>query len=189
MKGLFCGLLVAGLLAGCTSRVYVQRSEGANMAKYRTYSWVATKAHKGEKKGPVSAFADIAVRNAVREALEQQGWKEVNRSPEVLLGYDILVERTGAEPKAAEVTQPFTRVYYNPYLRRWGAITYPGQFSGYHSYAVPLKEATLSLSMMNAATDEALWQGWTTERINTARLTEEEIQKSVKSILRKLQEQ
>lgn len=186
MKWMCCLAVACLLIAGCSSRVYVQRSESANMAKYRTYSWVETKAHEDDQNINRSAFADISVRKSVREALEQEGWKEVSDNPDILMGYDILVERSSVQQNEPVYSRPFTRVYYNPYMRRWGRIYYPSQFLGYDTYTVPVKEATLTLTMMDAKTDETVWQGWTTERINTTRITDDEIDKSIKNILKKL---
>lgn len=187
MKRLMGCVLVGLLLAACSSKVYVLRSEGANMAKYRTFRWVDTKAAANSTEMRQSVFAEISIRNAVHAALEQAGWKAAADGAEVLIGYDILVERTMEQQQNPVNTQPFARLYYNPYLQHWGRIYYPAHFAGYETQTVPVKEATLTLSMMDAQTDEALWQGWTTQRISTTRLTEEEIEKAVHRILEKLE--
>lgn len=189
MKWMYCCVLAGLLLAGCSSKVYVLRSEAANMAKYRTFRWIDTKAQEGGAEMRQSAFAEISIRNSVREVLEREGWKESKEAPDVLLSYDLLVERTLEQQKDPAYSQPFTRMYYNPLLQRWGRIYYPAQFTGYNTYSIPAKEATLTLTMMDARTDEALWQGWTTERIGSTRLTEAEIEKTVHKILDKLDAQ
>lgn len=186
MKWMYGWVLTGLILAGCSSKVYVLRSEAANMAKYKTYRWIDTKGQENGEEIRRSAFAEISIRNSVREVLEGEGWKEAKESPDVLLSYDILVERTSEEQAVPANAQPFTRLYYNPYLRRWGRIQYPAQFVGYDTHAGSANEATLTLTMMDARTDEALWQGWTTERSTTIRLSEEELQKTVRKILDKL---
>ena len=176
-------------MAGCNSKVYVLRSESANMAKYRTFRWVDTKEDENGKAQRPSAFAEISVRNSVREVLEQEGWKEVRQNPDVLLSYDILMERNAVHEKEVQATSAFTRSYYNPYLRRWNRIHYPAQFVGYDPGTNLTKEATLTLTMMDARTDEALWQGWSTERLSHTSLSEEAIEKTVNKILDKLEAQ
>jgi hypothetical protein len=74
---------------------------------------------------------------------------------------------------------------YNPYSRRWVSIYYPSQFLGYDNNQRTVREGTITVSIIDAKTDKTIWQGWTTEEINSRNLTSKEIQNSVKSIFRK----
>jgi hypothetical protein len=76
-------------------------------------------------------------------------------------------------------------MYYNPYRRGWGTIYYPSQFIGYQNYEVPVKEGTITITMTDARTDKVVWQAWTTEKLNYARITPDEINKSVRNIFNK----
>lgn len=178
-------ILAAAIFTACSSPVYIQRDESASLAKYRTYAWVETRANEQDQRN-ASAFAQQKIHDAVREELSRRGWTEVNNNPDVLLSYDILVERSTQQKSDPVYTQPVTRMYYNPYLRRWGTVYYPSQFLGYDTYDVPVREGTLTLSMMDAQTDKALWQGWTTEQLDNQKITQEEIRGAVRRILKKL---
>ncbi len=48
-----------------------------------------------------------------------------------------------------------------------------------------LREGTITISMIDAKTNKTIWQGWTTEEVNSRNLTSKEIQASVKNIFRK----
>ncbi len=183
----FLGIVaLVGLSAiSCKSPVYVQKDDSVNLRNYHTYMWVDTKANDHDNSPRTTAFADNDVRNAVNAELAKQGWKEVSSDPDVLLSYDILVERTTEQQSTPVYTQPFTRMYYNPYRRSWGTIYYPSQFIGYQNYEVPVKEGTVTITMTDAKTDKVVWQAWTTEKLNYARITPEEINKSVKNIFNK----
>lgn len=171
-------------LSGCSTPVYVQSDESVNLAKYKSYMWVQTRANQDDNTN-VTAFAEKSIRQAVSDQLAKQGWTEVTSNPDVLISYDILVEKSTQQQSEAVYTQPFSRVYYNPYLRRWGTVYYPSRFIGYDYYEVPVKEGTLTITMMDAATDQTVWQAWTTERVDNQKFTSTEITRSVRNIFRK----
>jgi hypothetical protein len=175
---------VSAMASGCGNRVYVEKDESANLAKYKTYAWVEMKDNKDDSKN-VTSFADAAVKSTAREILEKKGWTLNEINPDVLLSYDVLVERGSETQSQAVYSQPYSRVYYNPYLRRWGTVYYPSQFMGYDSYDVPVREGTLTLTMTNPETDKVIWQGWTTKSMEDRKFATSEIKKAVKTILKK----
>lgn len=182
-------ILIAGaLLWSCSNPVYVQKDDTANLNNYRTYMWVDTKASEDDNSSRPAAYGDISVRNAVNAELSKRGWREVSENPDVLVSYDLLVERTAETQSDPVYTQGFHRVYYNPYRRRWSTIYYPSQFVGYQNYEVAVREGTVSITMTDAHTDRAVWQAWTTERLDQSRLTDSDINKSVKNIFKKFNE-
>jgi hypothetical protein len=56
---------------------------------------------------------------------------------------------------------------------------------GYERDNRPVKEGTVTVSMIDTRTDKTVWQGWTTDEVNSRNLTGKEIQSSVKAIFRK----
>lgn len=176
------------LLATCHPAVYVEKDQDTSLNDYKTYMWVVTSASEGSEEARTTQFADISVRNAVNTELRSQGWKEVNEHPDALVGYDIFVERTVTTESDAVYSRPVTRYYYNPARRRWMALYYPSQFLGYDTYQVPVKEGTITISLIDAKTDKRVWQGWTTQRMNSTRFTQDEIARSVRSIFRRFPE-
>jgi hypothetical protein len=56
---------------------------------------------------------------------------------------------------------------------------------GYDDQVRQVREGTLTITMTDAKTDKMVWQGWTTDEVNSKNLTSKEIQSSVKSIFRK----
>jgi hypothetical protein len=172
------------LISGCSNPVYVQRDESANLAKYKTYMWVETRKDQNNN-DKTGNFSDISIRNAVNAELANQGWKEVNLNPDAFISYDVLVEKSSEQQSNPVYSQPYSRVYYNPFSGRWVSVFYPSQFLGYETVNTPVKEGTITISMIDAGTDKTVWQAWTTEQMNNSRFTPDEISKGVRNIFKK----
>src|SRR5262245_10548862 len=187
MKQLISGITLTMALftfLSCSSPAYVEKDSSVNLSNYKTFMWVDTRASENDGSARSIAFADLSIHNAVNAELSQWGWQEVADNPDVLVGYDVLVER-GVDIQSQPVySQPFSRYYFNPYSRRWSTIYYPSQFLGYQEYQVPVKEATVSISMMDAKSDKKIWQGWTTERLGGAGISDLDVKKSVRNIFK-----
>jgi hypothetical protein len=171
----------AMVLNSCGTSAHIEKDESANLKNYKTYTWI-DKENKDKLKNEIAAQN---LKSIVNEELQKNGFREVKHNPDMLLSYDLLVEKSVKEQNHAVYSQPYSRVYYNPYSRRYGTIYYPSQFLGYDSYTTPVKEGTVSISMIDAKTDKTIWQGWTTDELNSSNFTSKEVQKNVRSIFKK----
>ncbi len=178
-------LILTLVFWNCSSPVYVQKDDAINLSDYHTYSWVVMRDHEDDDSKRATAYADISVHNAVNAELNRQGWRETETNPDVLVSYDVLVERNTEQRNDPVYSRPFSRMFYNPYRRRWVTIYYPSQFLGYDAYSEPVKEGTITITMIDANTDKKIWQGWTTETLNNSRITQDEVAQSVRNIFRK----
>ena len=162
------GILIsaAATIYSCSAPVYVEKDNSVNLSNYKTYMWVDVKSSENDASSRATAFADVSVHNSVNAELSNWGWREVTDDPDVLISYDVLVERNVETQSDPVYSQSYSRLYYNRFTRRWSTIYYPSQFLRYQQYQVPVKEATITISMMDADTDKKIWQGWTTERLN-----------------------
>ncbi len=177
-------LSFAVLLASCGSAVYVEKDKQTDFSSYRSFAWAD---NQGEtKKDRKNDLTEGRIKQAISNELEKAaGWKEVKNRPDVLLSYDVLVERSVKESNNPVYSTPFTRTVYNPYTRRYATIYYPSQFVGYDRDQREIREGTVTITMIDARTDKTVWQGWTTDEVNSRNLSSKEIQTSVKSIFRK----
>jgi hypothetical protein len=180
-------VLMAGLfLAGCAATAYVEKDESVNLSKYQTFAWVDTKDSQDDTvKTKISDLAERNIRQAVNTELAKAGWKEVKNKPDLLLTYDVLVERGVKEDTNPIYTQPVTRWFYNPYTRRWNSIYYPSRYAGYEVNEREVREGTITISLIDARSNKTIWQGWSTDEVNSRNLTSREIQSAVRSIFRK----
>lgn len=173
------------LLASCSSTAHIEKDDNADFSRYKSFAWIDK---DGEGKNDANKNNDLTekrIREAVNKELGKTGWKEVKNRPDVLLSYDVLVEKGTKESTNPVYTRPTSRIVYNPYTRRYTTIYYPSQFAGYERDERTIREGTVTISMIDTKTDKTVWQGWTTDEVNSRNLTTKEIQNSVKSIFKK----
>jgi len=189
MRGLpiLCAVTLSGLLlAGCANVAHVERDKNVNFSSYHSYAWVDVKEKENDSsKTKVSDLTERKIKDAVNAELAKTGWRESKNKADVLLSYDVSIERNVRNQSNPVYSQPYTRYYFNPYIRRWSSIYYPSEFLGYDNGGIPLREGTLTITMTDAKTDKTFWQGWTTNEVNSHNLTSKEIQSSVKTIFHK----
>ena len=186
LKTLIIPVITGLVLAGCTSMAHVERDRTVNFDTYHTYAWAETKSDKDDSvKTKVSDLTERNIRLAVNNEMAKFGWKEAKHKPDVLLSYDVVFERGIKSDNYPVYSLPYSRMYFNPYTRRWNSFYYPSQFMGYDNDQRQVREGTLTISMIDAHTDKTIWQGWTTQEVNSHNLTSKEIQNNVKSIFRK----
>lgn len=183
LKGFYVLALSAGalLLNSCGTSAHIEKDKSADLKNYKTYTWI-------DKENKDKVNNEIAAQNLkaiVNDELQKNGFSEVKNNPDLLLSYDLLVEKSVREQSEPVYSRPYTRVYYNPNTRRYGEIYYPSQFLGYDSYSTPVKEGTVSISMIDAKTDKTIWQGWTTDELNSNNFSNKEVQKNVRTIFKK----
>jgi hypothetical protein len=173
------------ILTSCSSVAHIEKDDTADFSKFKTFSWIE-KDKEGKQAGDKkNDLTGLNVRAAVNKELEEEGWKESKNDPDILLSYDVLVEKNVKQQNDPVYSSPFSRVFYSPYSRRYINVYYPSRFQGYDNYEVPIKEGTITITMTDSHTDKMVWQGWTTGEVNSRNLTNREIRNSVQSIFRK----
>ena len=115
------------LLASCGTTAHIEKDDNADFSRYKSFAWIDK---DGEGKNDANKKNDLTeqrIRDAVNNELEKTGWKEVKNRPDVLLSYDVLVERGTKESTNPVYTRSTSRVVYNPYTRRYATIYYPSR--------------------------------------------------------------
>jgi hypothetical protein len=186
IKGLGVFALAVVLLASCGTTAHIEKDESTDLSKYKTFTWMP-ETEKVAAKGTISDLAAQNIKTSVKQELEKNGWKEVTGNADLLVGYDVLVEKNTRVDRDAVYSRPFSRLYYNPYTRRYGTIYYPSQFLGYEENEIPVREGTVTITMIDPKTDKTVWQGWATDEISSNKLTSKDIQRNVRSIFKKFE--
>jgi len=177
--------VAALMMIGCSAPVHVEKDDSVDFTRYKTFAWVDKDGEGKRDRNRNNDLMEQKFKEAVTKALDKQGWRMDNKRPDVLISYDLLVERNSRQQSDPVYSRPFTRTYFNPYTRRFYNVYYPSQFMGYDDYSVPVREGTITITVTDAQTDKVVWQGWTTDEVNSRNLTSKEINSAVKSIFRK----
>lgn len=168
------------VLFACSPAVHVEQTKEVSLSQYKTYAWI--------KKDSLDRKLELLDRNLKSSGdlyLEKTGMRATDKDPQLLLDYDVLVERTNRERTESVYSQPYFRPFYNPYIRRWGTIYFPSQFMGTQSYPETVTEGTVTITAIDAQNSKTIWQGWSTDILNSRNITAKEIDKIVKGILKK----
>ncbi|HEX7848025.1 MAG TPA: DUF4136 domain-containing protein [Chitinophagaceae bacterium] len=176
---------VVFLLASCASTAHIEKDDNADFSRYKTFAWIDKDGEGKHDHNRINDFTEQRVKDAVSKELVKTGWKEAKTRPDVLLSYDVLVERTIKEQTDPVYSRPYVRTFFNPGTRRYFNVYYPSQFLGYDRDQRSVREGTVTISMIDARTDKTVWQGWTTDEVNNRNLSNKEIQQAVKSIFKK----
>jgi len=188
MKKYFLGLSVAVVSAfafsSCAVTTHVETAAGVNFSNYKTFGWANV---NGEKKEDIADndIVDNNIKNAISIQLENQGWKETNQNPDVILDYNVMVERKVNQVSEPVYSYPYTHYYYNGWRRRRGYMYYPNDLIGYHTYNIPFKQGTLTVNMVDAKTNKLIWQGSAQGDVSSKTVTTQEMQTDVTSIFKK----
>lgn len=182
-------LLAAPLfLASCAQQAFVQKDNSIDITQFKTYAWAEADNDKDltTKRPTKNALRDQKIHQAVELYLNQAGWKETQTNPDVYLVFDVVVDKENQDVQTPVYTQPTTRWYYQPSTRRWVPVYYPSNFLGYNTSTKTVREGTLTLTMMDPSTDKEIWQGWSSTEIYGKRITDKQIDATVKAIIGKI---
>jgi hypothetical protein len=187
MKGLLGMLTVVIVMVSCGTTAMVQKDNNVDIRKFRTYAWVdASTKDTANHVVKTSDLTDRKIKESIERNLTEQGWKLTKKNPDVLLSYEVDIEKERRNRQTPMYSEPTYRYVYSPYGRRWVPIYYPSELMGYRNSTETVQEHTLTVSLIDADTDKTVWQGWTTMDSNARRMTDKEIDNNVRAIVKKL---
>ena len=172
-------------IVGCGPAAHVEKDQAFNFSNYKTFAWVDKDGEGRKDRNNNNDIAESNIRAAITKELNRAGWNETNRRPDLLLSYDVLVERSTVQSSDPVYTQPFYRTFYSPYYRRYLIVNYPSQFVGYDRSERTIKEGTITINMIDAQSGRTVWQGWATDEVTNRNMSQKEIDAAVRSIFKK----
>src|SRR6476469_4823319 len=181
-------ILALASFAGCGSTAHIERDETVNFNQIKTYAFVGSQ-EKSLNDRHSNSIIDANLKAQVAKELVKYGLKEDKRNPDVLIDYNIMVEENVKQHNDPVYSRPYTRYYYNPYTRRIVPVYYPSEMLGYSSTEIPYKEGTLTLHIIDADSNKLIWQGWTSDEVNSNNITSKEVTQGVKAIMKKFKTQ
>ena len=184
-SALFTAIGAIIFITGCGSSAHIEKDNSIKLSNYKTYLWVPKVDSINKKQGIINSIAEQNIKNSTDQELSKNGFRKVNSNPDLLLSYDVLVDRKTIKQSDPVYSQPYSRLFYNPRSGRYSNIYFPSQFLGYENSSSQVKEGTVTISMIDARTDKTIWQGWSSDQLNNNYITSREAEKDVKSIFKK----
>lgn len=187
MKWILGMLTMVVILVSCGTTAMVQKDDRVDIRKFRTYAWVdASTKDTSNHAVKMNDLTDRKIKESIERNLTEAGWKLTKKNPDVLLTYEIDIEKERRNRQMPMYSEPTYRYIYSPYSRRWIPMYYPSELMGYRNTTDVVQEHTLTVSLIDAETDKTVWQGWTSVDKNTKRMTDKEIDNNVRAIVKKL---
>src|SRR3954447_22148150 len=158
------------LLTACTPsmRVFSDHDKDANIADYKTYSWLSEQEIEGKGMNPLyyNELNDKRIKHAVYEQMKTRGFTYNNEKQPLEMHYHIIIE-----DKTFIATEP-------------GGYTYSPFWQLKRTQAYPYREGTQIIDLMDTRNKTLVWRGWATGAIEDAvsKKPEQAIQKAVDKI-------
>ncbi|MEJ8756656.1 DUF4136 domain-containing protein [Pontibacter sp. H259] len=187
----FLYLAILGLVfTGCvtsavSSRPNAAAAAGAKIATIKTYAW-----YQDQPVAPIAYDKDYNatlnqhLRRAIEAELQEKGFtKATTGNPDVLIAYDVSVSVPLEKDNPANFADGFgySYSYMSGYRYNYGHATLPGY------RAVDLyKSGTLLIDMIQPATNELIWRGWSEGAISNFKANYTAVQKQVEQVLNEL---
>ena len=179
-------VVAAIVLAGCGVQSYVEKDPSVDLNNYKTFALISEKGTKQENGKPYKDFKETYLMDLVTKELEKNGWRKAKSNPDVLIDYDIMIENETRRESDPVYSRPTVRYFYNPYTGRINSLYYPSRYLGENSYTVPYKSGTITINIVDNDTDKLVWQGWAETEVTKRNISQEDMEKIVKSIFKKL---
>ena len=173
------------VFASCTTASHIEVAPGVSFANYKTFGFASDTGAKNPNRAD-NEIVDNNIKNFISADLEKQGWKETDQQPDVLVDYNVVVEKAVRQQTDPMYPYPYSSYFYSPWRHRMAYYYSPAFLGGYHTYNVPFKQGTLTVNMIDAKTNKLIWQGWTKGEVDSKNVTTNEMKGDVKSIFSKL---
>ncbi|MFT2007765.1 DUF4136 domain-containing protein [Pontibacter sp. 13R65] len=179
---------ILALFSGCVATsgivsTHTISASGSQPGRYTTYNWYLEQPVQDPdfEKG-FDKELDQHLRTAIEEELKKKGLTKTTANPDVLVAYDVSV----SVPREKDIPSHFAEGFGYSYAHMAG-YRYTYQNTGIPGYrAVDLfKQGTLIIDMVDPASNQLLWRGWTEGAINNFQAGYRKIHRQVEPIISK----
>lgn len=179
-------VFAAFVITGCGVQSYVEKDPSVKLNKYKTYAWIGEKDSKRKSDKPYKDFQESYLTDLISQQMEKNGFVKASSNPDVLLDYDIMIEKSTKEQSDPVYSRSFVRYYYNPYTGRINSMYYPSLYIGENRYDVPYRSGTITINIVDNDSQKLVWQGWAETEVTQKKIAKDDMNRIVKSIFRKL---
>ncbi len=189
---LFLLCLFSLLISSCISMLIDSQSNSSNdFGRYHTFAWInRPKNHKHADPLISNDIIEQEIINYCNRELKARGYVVDTLQPDILLDYD-LVTKNKVEIQQQPVYRNRNQNYYanrgngrNQYNNMNNQ--FPNTYvSGYKNVKIPYEEGTVTIYIIERASNKLQWQGWAQGAISDPGSFERELPRDIKSIFKK----
>ena len=173
------------LLISCTVfNVGTDQDNSIDFKQYKTFAWYAKDPTTIKNDQFDNQILESNIKNIVSAELKKRGYKVDIDSPDVLLDFDIMIEKKTDQQQVPIYSYPYNYGYYNPYRPSNNPYLYQQRIVGYQTQNIPYKDGTLTLSMIDRKTSRLVWRGWGEGVVTDVQLYESQLPKGIDEIFK-----
>ncbi|MDR6195975.1 DUF4136 domain-containing protein [Siphonobacter sp. SORGH_AS_0500] len=175
-------------IGSACSSVNVDKSRKADFSRYRTFAWMDSDVQAGKNPAYYNEIATQNLEAAVVNTLNEKGYKENTRNPDMLIGYHFFVEqreRTVSDPSPM----------YGPYMgwgrwgwQGWGPAWY-GWGGGPRYRQEKYDAGTVVVDIVDAKTQKLVWRGSVEKAVDNPTQISRQLEREVSRIIDKVPEE
>jgi Domain of unknown function (DUF4136) len=171
------------ILSGCLATSHIEKADDVNLSRYRTFGWATIDSNQQLAGNDI---INANIKNMITEELEKKGMHKNERNPDLLLEYNVAVEKDKRQVNNPVYSTPTIQPFYNPATRRISNYYIPSQLMGYDNYEVAVQNGMLTINIYDARSKKLIWQGWSQNELRRGSLTTSDVKQNVHVILKKL---
>ena len=176
-------LFTSALLSSCAVlNVGSDQDNTIDFKQYKTFAWYAKDPTSLKNDQFDNQIIESNIKNLVSAELKRRGYIVDIDSPDVLLDYNIMIEKKVDQQQAPVYYHPYNYGYYNPYRPLNTPYAYQQNVIGYQTQNIPYKDGTLTLSMVDRKTNRLIWRGWGEGVVTDAQVYESQLPKGIDEI-------
>jgi hypothetical protein len=105
-------MTIAAVVAfsSCSTASHVEEAQGVNFSNYKTFGWANDNGVKKSGRAD-NEIVDNNIKNSISMELEKKGWQETDQHPDVLLDYNVMVEKGVKKETEPVYGYPYTGYY------------------------------------------------------------------------------
>ena len=182
LKFVQMGCVIVGMLflAGCaTTRVLSDYDQSVDFSKFKTFNWLAEPSQADALDGVRNTIVHKRFKRHIKEILENKKYRMNTSTPDFYVSYNTNVREREAVSYANGSCFPHWH-HYGYHRRHYHHFGYAFH-GGYSTYIYD--EATITIDIIDARTNELVWRGWTSKRSYGPSLPDTYIREAVIDIL------
>ncbi len=180
LKSLLVFTVAALCFVSCKVTSHAEKAQGVNLGDYKTFSWTTTT--RKSKAG--SEIIDNNIKASVTEQLQKKGLSKVDTNPDLIIDYSVTLPKESRRISRSAYPRMGGQFFMGG-RGRSGLFLQPMYMSSNRYQRSSVREGTLTVNMLDAASKKLIWQGWAKDDMDSGNVTTKQVNTDVKAIFKK----